>query len=86
MYVEEVIIDGFKSYSMRTTVGPFDSQFTAITVKTLDELEPALERAFANKHELVFLDVKVDPHEHVYPMQVPLGAMRDMLLSKTERT
>ena len=31
MYVEEVIIDGFKSYSMRTTVGPFDSQFTAIT-------------------------------------------------------
>ena len=60
--------------------------FTAITVKTLDELEPALERAFANKHELVFLDVKVDPHEHVYPMQVPLGAMRDMLLSKTERT
>ena len=31
MYVEEVIIDGFKSYSMRTTVGPFDPQFTAIT-------------------------------------------------------
>jgi len=30
--------------------------------------------------------VKVDPFEHVYPMQVPLGAMRDMLLSKTERT
>ena len=55
-------------------------------MNTLDELEPALERAFANKHELVFLDVKVDPHEHVYPMQVPLGAMRDMLLSKTERT
>ena len=60
--------------------------FTAITVNTLDELEDALERTFANKHELVFLDVKVDPHEHVYPMQVPLGSMRDMLLSKTERT
>ena len=60
--------------------------FTAITVTTQDELEPALERAFADKHELVFLDVKVDPFEHVYPMQVPLGSMRDMLLSKTERT
>ena len=31
MYVGEVIIDGFKTYSMRTKVGPFDPQFTAIT-------------------------------------------------------
>ncbi|MFI0474401.1 acetolactate synthase 3 large subunit [Halomonas sp. HMF6819] len=60
--------------------------FTAITVTTKEELEPALARAFEDKHELVFLDIKVDPFEHVYPMQVPLGAMRDMLLSKTERT
>lgn len=60
--------------------------FTALTVNTLDELAPALERVFEDKHELVFLDVKVDPFEHVYPMQVPLGSMRDMLLSKTERT
>jgi acetolactate synthase-1/2/3 large subunit len=60
--------------------------FTALRVETLDELEPALERAFADTNELVFLDVIVDPHEHVYPMHVPLGAMRDMLLSKTERT
>jgi len=31
MYIEEVIIDGFKSYSTRTVVGKFDPQFTAIT-------------------------------------------------------
>lgn len=60
--------------------------FTALRVETIDELRPALERTFADKHELVFLDVIVDPREHVYPMQVPLGSMRDMLLSKTERT
>ncbi|WP_110692406.1 acetolactate synthase 3 large subunit [Salinicola halophyticus] len=60
--------------------------FTAITVKTHEELAPALERAFADTNELVFLDIYVDPFEHVYPMQVPLGSMRDMLLSKTERT
>ncbi|WP_110643998.1 acetolactate synthase 3 large subunit [Salinicola sp. CPA57] len=60
--------------------------FTAIKVKTHDELAPALERAFADTNELVFLDIYVDPFEHVYPMQVPLGSMRDMLLSKTERT
>ncbi|MAM56234.1 MAG: acetolactate synthase 3 large subunit [Salinicola sp.] len=60
--------------------------FTAIKVTTIDELAPALERAFADTNELVFLDIYVDPFEHVYPMQVPLGSMRDMLLSKTERT
>jgi acetolactate synthase-1/2/3 large subunit len=60
--------------------------FTAIKVETHEELAPALERAFADTNELVFLDIYVDPFEHVYPMQVPLGSMRDMLLSKTERT
>ncbi|WP_438764458.1 acetolactate synthase 3 large subunit [Kushneria sp. TE3] len=60
--------------------------FKAITVNTAEELEPALEEAFRSKDELVFLDIHVDPREHVYPMQVPQGAMCDMLLSKTERT
>ncbi|MBR9755934.1 acetolactate synthase 3 large subunit [Cobetia sp. 4B] len=60
--------------------------FRAIKVHTVEELEPALEEAFRNKDELVFLDIYVDPREHVYPMQVPLGSMRDMLLTKTERT
>lgn len=31
MYISEVIIDGFKSYSTRTVVGPFDPHFNAIT-------------------------------------------------------
>mmetsp|Transcript_33990 Transcript_33990/g.79502 ORF Transcript_33990/g.79502 Transcript_33990/m.79502 type:complete len:1210 (-) Transcript_33990:177-3806(-) len=31
MFIEELIIDGFKSYSTRTTVGFFDRQFNAIT-------------------------------------------------------
>ncbi|NWO11046.1 acetolactate synthase 3 large subunit [Chromohalobacter salexigens] len=60
--------------------------FTALKVEHHDELDTALERTFADNDELVFLDIDVDPREHVYPMQVPLGAMRDMLLSKTERT
>lgn len=60
--------------------------FRAITVHTAEQLEPALEEAFRSKDELVFLDIHVDPREHVYPMQIPQGAMCDMLLSKTERT
>ncbi len=58
----------------------------AITVEKADDLDAAIENAFAMKDKLVFLDVYVDPHEHVYPMQVPQGSMKDMLLSKTERT
>ena len=58
-----------------------------IQVKTRDELPQALEDALVKyKDRLVFLDVAVDPEEHVYPMQVPQGSMRDMWLSKTERT
>jgi acetolactate synthase-1/2/3 large subunit len=58
-----------------------------IQVKSRDELPQALDDALNKyKDRLVFLDVAVDPEEHVYPMQVPLGSMRDMWLSKTERT
>lgn len=57
-----------------------------IRVTHPDELDAALERAFAIKDKLVFLDIHVDPKEHVYPMQVPGGAMNEMFLSKTERT
>lgn len=31
MFIEELIVDGFKSYSTRVQVGPFDRQFNAIT-------------------------------------------------------
>ncbi|WP_226704101.1 acetolactate synthase 3 large subunit [Microbulbifer elongatus] len=52
-----------------------------------DELHGKLTEAFAIKDRTVFIDVYVDPTEHVYPMQVmPSGSMRDMWLSKTERT
>jgi acetolactate synthase-1/2/3 large subunit len=57
-----------------------------MTVNKLDELEPTLERAFAMKDKLVFINVYVDPLEHVYPMQIAKGSMNDMWLSKTERT
>jgi acetolactate synthase-1/2/3 large subunit len=57
-----------------------------IKVEKYEDLEDAMRKAFAMKDKLVFMDIRVDPHEHVYPMQIPRGSMRDMLLSKTERT
>jgi acetolactate synthase-1/2/3 large subunit len=58
-----------------------------ILVENLSDLDAKMEEAFALKDKLVFLDVMVDPAEHVYPMHVaPNGTMADMWLSKTERT
>ena len=58
-----------------------------IQVTSPDELDSAMKKALALKDKLVFLDVLVDPEEHVYPMLVaPDGSMRDMWLSKGVRT
>ena len=50
------------------------------------QLRPAMEEAFSHKDRLVFMDIRVDPDEHVYPMQIKDGSMSDLWLSKTERT
>jgi acetolactate synthase-1/2/3 large subunit len=55
-------------------------------ITDLKDLKPKMEEAFAMKDRLVFLDIKIDVGEHVYPMQIRDGSMRDMWLSKTERT
>lgn len=56
-------------------------------VTRYEDLEAAMEKCFAMKDRVVFMDIYVDTTEHVYPMQIaPNGSMRDMLLSKTERT
>ncbi len=57
-----------------------------IKIEKLSELNSKLEEAFALKDKLVFVDVMVDPNEHVYPMAIKGGAMKDMILSKSERT
>jgi len=58
-----------------------------IEVTQLEDLDDAMKEAFALKDSTVFLDVFIDPMEHVYPMHVaPNGSMKDMWLSKNERT
>lgn len=57
-----------------------------IRVDRIEDLDAAMEKAFSLKDRLVFMDIYVDPSEHVYPMHIADGAMRDMWLSKTERT
>ena len=40
-----------------------------------------------SKDKLVFVDIYVDPNEHVYPMLVaPNGSLKDMWLGKGKKT
>lgn len=55
-------------------------------VTRYEDLEEKMRECFALKDRVVFMDICVDKSEHVYPMQVPGGAMRDLWLSKTEKT
>lgn len=57
-----------------------------VRIDKLSELDEKMAEAFAIKDKLVFIDVSVDATEHVYPMAIKGGSMKDMYLSKTERT
>ena len=57
-----------------------------VRIDKLNELDAKMAEAFAMKDDLVFIDVSVDPDEHVYPMAIRGGYMSEMFLSKTERT
>jgi acetolactate synthase-1/2/3 large subunit len=55
-------------------------------VESQVELVPMMNEAFGPKYrnKLVFLDVDVDPEEHVYPMAIKGGSMRDMFLARSD--
>ena len=57
-----------------------------IKVEKNSELKEALEKAFSMKDRLVFVDIYVDPAEHVYPMLVANNSLEDMWLSKDKKT
>ena len=55
-------------------------------VEKNSELKDVLKEAFSIKDKLVFVDIYVDPGEHVYPMLVaPNGSLKDMWLSKDKK-
>jgi acetolactate synthase-1/2/3 large subunit len=88
---QDMIYKGRHSHSYMDSMPDFVKLAEAyghvgIKVDSLDELDDAMARCFAEKERLVFMDIAVDQNEHVYPMQIKYGAMDEMRLSKTERT
>ena len=57
-----------------------------LKVEKNSELKEVLEEAFSMKDKLVFVDIYVDPAEHVYPMLVANNSLEDMWLSKDKKT
>lgn len=57
-----------------------------IKVEKNSELKSSLEKAFSMKDRLVFVDIYVDPSEHVYPMLIANHSLEDMWLSKDKKT
>ena len=57
-----------------------------IKVEKNSDLKEALKKAFSMKDRLVFVDVYVDPAEHVYQMLVANNSLEDMWLSKDNKT
>ena len=58
-----------------------------IKIMKNSDLKKGIEEAFSIKDKLVFVDIYVDPNEHVYPMLVaPNGSLKDMWLAKGSKT
>ena len=57
-----------------------------IKVSSFDDLESAMRECVSLKDRLVFLDVDVDPNEHVYPMLEAGNSMDYMWLGKDKKT
>ena len=56
----------------------------AFRVDNLADLDDAVAQTFGPNHkdDLVFLDAHIDPEEHVYPMAIKGGSMKDMVLHR----
>lgn len=88
---QDIIYQGRHSHSYMNSLPDFVKLAEAyghvgIQINHPSELENKLQQAFSIKDKLVFVDILVDETEHVYPMQIRGESMKDMMLSKTERT
>ena len=84
---QDMIYDGRHSSSYMESLPDFvklveSYGHVGIRVNTLDELQPAIDKAMSITDRLVFLDILVDEKEHVYPMQIKHGGIDEMWLKK----
>ncbi|VFP81064.1 Acetolactate synthase isozyme 3 large subunit [Buchnera aphidicola (Cinara kochiana kochiana)] len=87
---QDIIYSGRHSHSYMKSLPNFIALaesygHTGLQIKTPNEVIEKLKIAIKKVQlgSLVFVDVEIDPNEHIYPMQIKNGGMNDMLLQKT---
>lgn len=88
---QDMLYEGRHAHSYMNSLPDFvklAESYGHVGIKITDPatMEAQLAEAMAIRDRLVFIDVYVDRNEHVYPMQIAGQAMRDMWLTKGERT
>lgn len=88
---QDMLYDGRHAQSYMKSLPDFKKlaeSYHHVGVKITDPntLEEQLAEVMAMKDKLVFIDIYVDRHEHVYPMQIAGQSMSDMWLAKGERS
>ncbi|VFP88171.1 Acetolactate synthase isozyme 3 large subunit [Buchnera aphidicola (Cinara piceae)] len=86
---QDIIYSGRHSHSYMKSLPNFikltkSYGHTGLTIKNPDEITKKLKIAIkkVQSGSLVFVDVHIDPYEHIYPMQIKNGGMNEMLLKK----
>ncbi|XRX42442.1 MAG: biosynthetic-type acetolactate synthase large subunit [Buchnera aphidicola (Eriosoma harunire)] len=84
---QDLIYEGRHSHSYMKSLPNFVQLSEAyghigMSITSPNKLEESLRLAlhYVSQQHLVFIDVIIDPNEHVYPMQIKGGGMNDMLL------
>ena len=88
---QDMLYEGRHAHSYMNSLPDFvklAESYGHVGIKITDPatMEAQLAEAMAITDRLVFIDVYVDRNEHVYTMQIAVQAMRDMWLTKGERT
>jgi acetolactate synthase-1/2/3 large subunit len=88
---QDMLYEGRHAHSYMNSLPDFvklAESYGHVGIKITDPatMEAQLAEAMAITERLVVIDVYVDRNEHVYPMQIAGQAMRDMWLTKGERT
>ncbi|VAX76451.1 biosynthetic-type acetolactate synthase large subunit [Buchnera aphidicola] len=86
---QDIIYSGRHSHSYMQSLPDFKKLSESyghigLKIKKTNEIIPKLTKAIkiVQSGSLVFVDVYIDPLEHIYPMQIKNGGMNDMLLKK----
>jgi len=84
---QDMLYDGRHAHSYMESIPDFVKLAEAyghvgLRVEDPTELDATLKKAMTLKNKLVFVEVMIDPSEHIYPMQVKASSMDDMWLKK----